>query len=276
MNISRSSCTVIDSKSEKNYWHELIQYKELFYYMVWRDTLIRYKETVIGVLWSVLRPLLTMVVLTIVFSKLAKMPVSPDVPYPLLVLAGLLPWQLFSNAVQVGSDSIINNAHLVSKVYFPRLILPMAGVMVTLVDFLIALFLCFLLMFYYQIFPSWRIVFLPAFLFMAVVVSSGISILFASLNVLYRDFRHVLPFLLQFGLYVTPVGFSSSVVPEKWRLVYSLNPIVGVIDGFRWALLGEEVIYWPGFCVSVGVVLFAFWLGINTFRSVERLIADRV
>jgi len=256
------------------YWRDLWKYRELFYFLSWRDILVRYKQTAIGIAWSVIRPFLTMVVFTIIFGKLAKFP-SEGVPYPILVYAAMLPWQFFSNSLSESSQSLITNANMLSKVYFPRLIVPASSVIVGLVDFLISFVILVLLMLWYSFIPGWRIVTLPLFLVLAFLASFGFGLWFASLNVKYRDFRYIVPFVVQFGLYISPVGFSSNVVPEKWRLLYSLNPMVGVIDGFRWAILGGKTqIYWPGFFLSTALTLLVFALGIRYFRNTERTFAD--
>ncbi len=260
---------------EKNYFRDIWNYRELFFFLSWRDILIRYKQTVIGVAWSVLRPFLTMIVFTIVFEKLAKLPPPAGVPYPILIFAALLPWQFFANSFAEASNSLLTNAPIFTKVYFPRLIMPTSSVIVSLIDFLISFTILILMMFWYQFWPTWRIIFLPFFLFMASLVSLGAGYYIAALNVRYRDFRHVVPFIMQFGLYISPVGFSSSIVPERWRFWYSLNPMVGVIDGFRFSLLGgENHIYWPGFCVTLFLSFLIFIWGLYYFRRVERTFAD--
>src|SRR3982751_4622907 len=218
--------------TERNYWRDLFRYRELFYFLAWRDVLVRYKQTVIGVLWAVLRPLLTMIVFTIVFSRIAKLP-AEGVPYPVMVFAAMLPWQLFATSLTEGSGSLIGNANLISKVYFPRLIVPASAVIVSFVDFAISMGLLAILMIWYHVWPSWTIFALPLFTLMALLASGGAGTWLAALNVKYRDFRYVVPFIVQLGLYISPVGFSSRIVPEGWRLLYSLNPMVGVIDGFR-------------------------------------------
>ena len=260
-------------KVNQQYFKDLLLYRELFLLLAWRDILVRYKQTIIGVAWSVLRPLLTMIVFTIVFGRLAKMP-SEGVAYPILVYAALLPWQFFSNTLNEGGNSLISNANMISKVYFPRIIIPTTAMIVSLIDFLISIVILSALMFWYQQVPTWRVVFLPMFLGLAVIAVLGITYLISALNVKYRDFRYVLPFIIQFGLYISPVGFSSSVVPEKWRLVYSLNPMVGVIDGFRWAILGKTQMYWPGFFLSVGLACLLLFVGFGFFRRMEREFAD--
>ncbi|MBF8275418.1 MAG: type transporter [Candidatus Brocadiaceae bacterium] len=261
-------------RTELHYWKDLWRFRELFYFLSWRDILVRYKQTVIGIAWSVIRPLMTMVVFTVVFGKLAKLP-SEGAPYPMLVYVAMLPWQFFANSLTESSNSLITNANMLSKVYFPRIIMPASAVIVSLVDFLISFFILVVLMIWYQFIPDWRIVTLPFFLFLALIASLGFGFWLAALNVKYRDFRYIVPFIVQFGLYISPVGFSTNVVPEKWRLLYSLNPMVGVIDGFRWAILGGDVkIYWQGFFLSTGLVFILFIAGVSYFRKTERYFAD--
>lgn len=256
------------------YWGDLWRYRELFYFLAWRDVLVRYKQTIIGVAWSVLRPFLTMVVFTVVFGKLAGLP-SDGVPYPLLVFSAMLPWQFFANSLSESSMSLVGNANLISKVYFPRLIIPAGSVIVSFIDFLMSFGILIVLMLWYQFIPSWQIMALPLFVVMAFGASFGFGLWITSLNVKYRDFRYVIPFVIQFGLYISPVGFSSAIVPEKWRLLYCLNPMVGVIDGFRWAILGgERSLYWPGFLLSIALVLAVLVSGVSYFRKVERTFAD--
>lgn len=261
--------------AEKHYWRDLWRYRELFYVLAWRDIAVRYKQTIIGLAWALLQPFLTMVVFTVVFGKLAKLPTEGDAPYALLVFAGLLPWQFFSSALSSSSNSLIGNANLISKVYFPRLIVPTAAVVVSFIDFLISFTILVLVMLWYQYLPGWQILTLPLFVLMAFLASLGPGLWITSLNVKYRDFRYVIPFIVSMGLYVSPVGFSSSVIPEQWRLLYSLNPVVGVIDGFRWAILGGEAnIYWPSFILSWGLITFFLWFGIWQFRKLEKSFAD--
>ena len=261
-------------RTERNYWRDLWRYRELFYFLAWRDILVRYKQTVMGVAWSVLRPLLTMVVFTIVFGKLAKLPAG-KVPYPILVFSALLPWQFFSNAFSEASNSLVNSAHMISKVYFPRIIIPTSSVIVSLVDLLISALILGFLMLFYGYAPSSRIFALPLFLLFAVATAMGAGIWIAAVNVKYRDFRHVVPFIVQFGLYISPVGFSSTVVPDRWRLLYSLNPLVGVIDGFRWSLSGDvTTLYLPGLVLSALTAGTLLLLGIVYFRKAEKTFAD--
>lgn len=261
-------------RTEKHYWMDLWRYRELFLFLAWRDILVRYKQTAIGIAWAIARPLLTMVVFTIVFGTLGKFP-SEGAPYPVMVFAAMLPWQFFANSLSEASSSLIGNANLISKVYFPRLIIPVSAVITSFVDFLISGAILLGLMIWYQFIPGWRILTLPFFITIAFAASMGIGLWLTALNVKYRDFRYIVPFVVQLGLYISPVGFSSSIVPEKWRLLYALNPMVGVIDGFRWAILaGETAINWPGFMLSSGVVLIFLVTGIRNFRKMERTFAD--
>jgi len=258
----------------KKQWQEVWAYRELFFFLAWRDILVRYKQTIIGVGWSVLRPLMTMVILTIVFGKLAGLP-SGEVPYPVLVFAAMLPWQFFSNTFTVGANSLISNRNMIAKIYFPRIILPTTAMVVNLVDFLISFAILVAMMFWYGIFPGWKIIILPFLLVLAALTSLGAGYWVSAMNVKYRDFRIVVPFIVQFGLYISPVGFSSAVVPDKWRLLYSVNPMVGVIDGFRWVLLGDSVgLYLPGFLLSIVLAGLLFALGLWFFNKTEREFAD--
>lgn len=264
-------------RAERNYWSDLWHYRELFAVLAWRDVAVRYKQTAIGIAWAVVRPLLTIVVFSVIFGGLAKLPSDGDVPYPVLVFAGMLPWFLFSSILSESSNSLVTNANLISKVYFPRIIIPTATGVVALVDFLINLAILFAIMAWYGFAPDWKIVMLPVFIVLALLASLGPALFMTALNVKYRDFRYIIPFLVQFGLYVSPVGFSSSVVPDKWRFWYSLNPVVGIIDGFRWCLLGgESPLYLPGFLLSLGVIVALLWFGIRFFRRTERTFADLI
>lgn len=264
-------------RAQKNYFRDLWSFRELFAVLAWRDINIRYRQATIGILWAVLRPLLTMLIFTVIFSRVADLPSDGDVPYPVMVFAGMLPWFLFSAILTESSASLVGNARLISKIYFPRLIVPCAAGVVALVDFAINLVLFAGLMAIYGFMPSWHIVFLPLFVIMAVLASLGPALLITALNVKYRDFRYIIPFIVQFGLYVSPVGFTSAVIPDEWRLLYSMNPVVGVIDGFRWCLLGGEAeIYWPGFALSLVITAFFLWIGLKYFRATERTFADIV
>lgn len=275
MPLSDDTLIIAPGLAEKNYWRDLWRYRELFIILAWRDVAVRYKQTVIGVAWAVLRPFLTMIVFTVIFGKLAKLPSDGNAPYAIMVFAGMLPWYLFSTALSESSNSLISNANLISKVYFPRMIIPTATVVVALIDFLISFVILLALMLWYQFLPGNQIFFLPVFIILALLTSLGPGLWITSLNVKYRDFRYVIPFIVQFGLYISPVGFSSSVVPDSWRLLYSLNPMVGIIDGFRWCILGgDSPLYWPGFLISLLMVGFFLWLGVTRFRSMEKTFAD--
>jgi lipopolysaccharide transport system permease protein len=268
---------VIEAENRNgNFWRDLWHYRELFYFLAWRDIIVRYKQTVIGVAWSLLRPLLTMIIFTVVFGYIAKLP-SGNTPYPVLVFAAMLPWQFFANALSESSNSLIANANLLSKIYFPRIIVPVSAVIVICIDFLISCAILFVLMGWYHCFPDWRIVFLPLFALLALLAALGFGLWFSSLNVKYRDFRIIVPFIVQLGLYISPVGFHSGIVPDKWRLLYSLNPMVGIIDGFRWSLLGgNQQLYWPSLVISVPLVILVFVLGVAQFRKVEQSFADLI
>lgn len=274
--LTKTELVIEPGRSLSNYWLDLWNYRELFYFLAWRDVLVRYKQTVIGVAWSVIRPFLTMVVFTIIFGKLAKLP-SGGVPYPILVYCAMLPWQFFASSLTESSNSLIANSNMLTKIYFPRLILPASSVIVSLVDFLISLAMLLVLMIWFNFVPSWQIVFLPLFLLLAILTSLGAGLWIAAINVKYRDFRYIIPFIVQFGLYISPVGFSSNVVPNEWRLLYSLNPMVGVIDCFRWSILGESAqIYWLGFLLSIILTLILLFFGLRYFRRMEQTFADIV
>ncbi|HEX3883733.1 MAG TPA: ABC transporter permease [Stellaceae bacterium] len=264
-------------RAERNYWRDLWAYRELFAILAWRDVAVRYKQTVIGIAWAVVRPFLTMVVFTVVFGHLAKLPSDGGAPYPVMVFAGMLPWFLFSTILSEASASLVGNANLVGKVYFPRLIIPASSAVVALVDFAINLAILIALMLWYGFEPSWSFALLPVFIALAMLASLGPAFLITALNVKYRDFRYIIPFIVQFGLYVSPVGFTSAIVPDKWRFWYSLNPVVGVIDGFRWCVLGgDSHLYLPGFLLSLAVIALFLWLGIAYFRRTEKSFADLI
>jgi lipopolysaccharide transport system permease protein len=271
---NRDVLTIEAGRAERHYWKDLWKYRELFYFLAWRDVLVRYKQTAIGVAWALIRPLLTMIVFVFVFEKLAKLP-SNGAPYPILVMAALLPWQFFANALSEAGNSLIGNANMISKVYFPRLVVPASAVIVTFVDFLISGLILIGLMIWYRFEPDLRILSLPLFIALAIAAAMGAGLWIAALNVKYRDFRYIIPFVVQFGLYISPVGFTSNIVSPEWRLLYSVNPMVGVIDGFRWAILGGDTqLYWPGLAVSVGLVLVVLVTGIGYFRATEKTFAD--
>ena len=264
-------------RQEKNYWADIWRFRELFYILSWRDIKVRYKQTVLGLAWSIIRPLLTMLVFTIVSGTIAKLPSEGAAPYAIMVYAAMLPWQFFSNALSEASNSLIGNANLISKVYFPRLIIPTASVITSFIDFLISFVILIGLMIYYQFAPSINLLFLPVFIVIAFLASIGPGLWLTALNVKYRDFRYIVPFIVQFGMYISPVGFSSSIVPEKWQFIYSLNPMVGVIDGFRWCILGGNAnINWNGFILSMMIVSLFLWLGIYQFRKMEKTFADLI
>jgi lipopolysaccharide transport system permease protein len=264
-------------RTEGHYWRDLWRYRELFRVLAWRDVAVRYKQTVIGVTWAIIRPFLTMVVFTVIFGKLANLPSDGTAPYAIMVFAGMLPWTFFSSALADASNSLLGGANLISKVYFPRLILPLASIGVALVDFAVNFAMLIALMIWYRFVPSWQIVLLPLFMMVAIFASLGPGLWLTALNVKYRDFRYVIPFLLQFGLYVSPVGYSSNIVPEQWRLLYSLNPMVGVIDGIRWCTLGgQSRLYMSGFPLSIGVTAFFLWFGIRQFRKTENTAVDLI
>jgi lipopolysaccharide transport system permease protein len=252
---------------------ELWAYRELLGFLAWRDVAVRYKQTTVGILWAFIRPLVTMVVFTVIFGRIAGLP-SAGIPYPVLTFAALLPWQFFATAFTDASFSIVGNAHVISKIYFPRLIIPLASVVVAAVDFLVSFFFLILIMIGYRMLPSPRILWLPAFAVLCVIFTLGVSLWFAALYVRYRDVRHFIPFLVTIGLYLSPVGFNSSLIPERWRFLYSLNPMVGVIDGFRWSLLGMDTLYAPGLAASVALSLAFFLTGLYYFKQTERTFAD--
>lgn len=262
---------------DRQYWFDIWQYRELFRILAWRDLSIRYKQTAVGASWALVRPLLTMLVFTIIFGRLARLPSEGSTPYALMVFAGMLPWGFFSSGLADAANSLIADTNLISKVYFPRLIVPTATIVVAFVDFLIGFCILIALMVWYQFLPNWQILLLPAFMLAAFFATMGPALWISALNVRYRDFRYIIPFIVQFGLYVSPVGFSSSVIPEQWRLLYALNPMAGVIDGFRWCILGgESQLYLPGLAVSASVTVFFLWLGFRQFRKMENSFADLI
>ena len=263
--------------AERHYWQDLWRYRELFVVLAWRDVAVRYKQTVIGLAWALIQPLAILLIFSTIFGKVAKLPTEGSAPYILMVCAGLLPWQLFSTSLTGAAGSLIGNSNLISKVYFPRLIVPTASVVVAFIDFLVGFAILLALMLWYQFSPTWQILTLPLFIVMAFLASLGPGLWITALNVKYRDFRYVIPFLVQFGLFVSPVGFSSSVIPDAWKTLYYLNPMVGVIDGFRWAILGGESELNPmGFSLSCCIICFFLWLGIRQFRKMERSFADLI
>ena len=265
-------------RTEKNYWKDIWRYRELFYILSWRDIKVRYKQTVLGVLWAIIRPLLTMLVFTFIFGRLAKMPTGGEAPYAIMVFAGLLPWYFFSNAVTESSNSLVGNQNLITKVYFPRLIIPASSVITSFIDFLISFVILFGLFIYYGYLPPVTIFLLPVFWVFMFMASLGPGLYLTALNVKYRDFRYIIPFIVQFGLYISPVGFSSSIVPEQWKWLYYLNPMAGVIDGFRWCIVKNApnpLLDYP-FYISLAVTVFMMVLALYQFRRMEKNFADLI
>lgn len=262
-------------RTEKNYWKDVWRYRELFYILSWRDIKVRYKQTVIGAAWSIIRPLFTTIIFTVVFNKVAKLESPSAAPYALMVFAGMLPWQFFANSLSEASNSLIGNSNLITKVYFPRLIVPASSVITGLVDFAISFLILLGMFVIYAFAPPVTILLLPFFILIALISAFGVGLFITALNVKYRDFRYIIPFIIQFGLYITPVGFSSSIIPEKWRWLYYMNPMAGVIDGFRWSIIGESI-YIKGFLISFSVACLFLWLGVWYFRRAEKSFADNI
>jgi len=264
-------------RADLQYWRDLWRYRELFLILAWRDVAVRYKQTVIGIAWAFVRPFMTMVVFTVVFGKIAKLPTEGTAPYAVMVFAGLLPWTLFASILNDASTSIVGSFSLISKVYFPRLIVPLSTMLVAVIDFLVSLFILAGLMLWYGVAPGWQILLLPVFVVLTLLCSIGPALWAAAVLVKYRDFRFIVPFVTQIGLYISPVGFSGKIVPEQWSLLYSLNPMVGIIDGFRWCILGgESPVGGLGFSLSMGVIVVLLWWGIRSFRRSERAFADLI
>lgn len=270
---SETEILIQAGQREMHYWRDLWRYRELLYFLAWRDILVRYKQTIAGSAWALLRPLLNTIVFTVLFSRLGKFP-SDGVPYPVLVLAGMVPWQLFSGSVLGATQSLVSNSNLISKVYFPRLIIPCSTLGVAFVDFLFTFGLMILVAAWYGVMPTMRLAALPLLALYALLASLGPSVLIAAMMVKFRDFKHVVPFLVQIGTFVCPVGYSSSAIPEQWRLLYSCNPMVGVIDGFRWAVHGGASLHLPGFLISIGITLLLTVVGLWYFRRTEKTFAD--
>jgi len=251
-------------------------YRELVYFLTWRDLKVRYKQSVLGVLWAIIKPLLTMVVFTIFFGNLAKLP-SDGLPYPIWSYTGLLPWEFFAAALGVSARSMLTSGSMVSKIYFPRIIVPLSSVFANLVDFLIAFVILIGMMFFYKISPTINMVWLPLFLLLAVVTALGVGLWFSALLVMYRDVNYLLPFITQIWMFISPVVYASSTVPEKWRLLYSLNPMAGVVEGFRWAMLGTQQSISPMMvAISAGISILLFVSGLFFFRRMERVFADMI
>ena len=274
--INKNITIIQAGKYDRQYLIDLWKYRELFYFLSWRDILVRYKQTVIGVAWSIIRPILTMIVFTIIFGKIAKLP-SGNVPYPILVFVALLPWQFFTSALQSSSNSLVSNAGMISKIYFPRMIIPASSIIVAFIDFLISFLILIILIFWYRFIPDWRVVTIPLFLILAILLTLGAGFLISSLNVKYRDFQYIVPFIVQLGLYISPVGFSSDIIPQKWKIIYSLNPMVGIIDGFRWAFFGTQTSYLLlSIIFSIVLVISILFIGVWYFRKTERTFAYRI
>jgi lipopolysaccharide transport system permease protein len=273
--IEAKPVTVITSRfASDTYWLDFWRHRELILFLAWRDLVARYKQTVIGVAWTILKPLTSLLVYTFIFGRVAGLP-SHGIPYILLVLTGLMPWLLFSTVFNAASESLVANAHLVAKVYFPRLIIPVSSVAISVVDHLVAFALMALLMLWYGVIPGWQVLLLPLVMLLAVLAALGIGLIVAVLNAQFRDFRQLIPFAMQLGVFVSPVGYATSLLPEKWRIVYALNPVVGIIDSFRWCILGErELIYPPSILFTLVFVAATMVVGINTFRRHEADIAD--
>jgi len=267
---------ITPGRTEQHYWRDIWAYRQLFAILAWRDVAVRYKQTVIGIGWAIIRPLVTTLVFTLLFGQLAKLPNETAAPYAIMVFAGVLPWAFFSNALSDASDSVISNSNLIGKVYFPRLIVPTAAVVVALVDFLVSFSILIGLMLWYRFLPGWQFALLPTFVFLVFFASLGPGLWISALNTRYRDFRYVIPFIVQIGLFASPVGFASNIVPQQWRLLYSLNPLVGIIDGFRWCILGGTSIYWPSLFISIAITGIFFWFGLVQFRRMEKSFADLI
>jgi lipopolysaccharide transport system permease protein len=259
---------------ERHYWRDLWAKRELIYFLAWRDVIVKYKQTMVGILWVLIRPIFTLMVFTLVFGRIAALP-SSNVPYPLLVFSGLMPWLFFAAAVTEVSSSVQSNAALVGKIYFPRLIITISVLMVCLVDYAVSCLLIVVVALWTGYPPDWRILYLPVLTLWVAALAYGLGLCGAALNVRYRDFRHLIPFALQLGVYVSPVGYSANLVPGKWRWVYSLNPMTGIIDGFRWAILGERFdVYIPGMIFSIVATVVVLIVGLYWFRHVERQFVD--
>lgn len=254
-------------------WQELWHYRELFWFLVWRDVLVRYKQTVLGAAWAVLQPLATMLVLTLFFGRLAKIP-SDGLPYPLFSYAALLLWTFFSGSLNFAARSLVSNQNIVTKLYFPRVIMPTAPVIGGLLDLAIASLLMFALMAFYGVYPTVRVYCLPVMVLVAFVATLGVGLFLAAMNVKYRDFRFVVPFLTQFWMFVSPVAYPVSLIPEKWRLLYFLNPMAGAIEGFRWALLNTQANPWPGVAISAVTAFVGLLVGLAYFQKTHRFFAD--
>lgn len=259
--------------TKKQYWKDIYKYRDLFFFLAWRDILVRYKQTSIGIAWALLQPLFTVTIFTFVFGKIANLP-SGGIPYCIIVLCALLPWQFFASGFAESSNSLIANSNLITKIYFPRIIIPLSSIAVFFVDFLISTTLLLALMLFYHITPNLNVLFFPLFLAMLFAFTASAGLLIGSLNVKFRDFRYIIPFITQLGLYASPVGYSTSAIPDKWKLLYYLNPMAGIIDGFRWAILGDKSLYLPGLFSSIIIITLFLSFSILYFRKVEKNFAD--
>ena len=273
--MTRMSIVLEPGRADRRYWRDLWAYRELLFFLAWRDVAVHYKQTIIGMAWAIIRPLSTMVIFTLIFGRIAKLPADGGVWYPLLVLAGMLPWQFFAATLGESANSLVNNSNLISKVYFPRVLVPLSTVGVPLVDLAVSLPLLALLMAWKGVIPPWQVFLAPLFLVLAAGAALGFGLWLCALNVRYRDVRYVVPFIVQFGLFLSPIGFSTSVVPEQWRLLFNLNPMVFVIDGLRWSLLGVgHPLAGGGWAISLAVTAGLIVLGLRYFRKTERTFAD--
>jgi lipopolysaccharide transport system permease protein len=281
--MSEFSVVIKPNHTEKNYWKDIWHYRELFYILSWRDIKVRYKQTVLGIAWSVLRPLLTIIIFTLIFEKVAGLQSEGEAPYAVMVCAGMLPWQFFANALSEASNSLVANSNLISKVYFPRVIVPASAVATSFIDFAISFVILLGMLAYYQYVPSWHILFIPFFSLLAFLIAFGIGVYLTAINVKYRDFRYIIPFIVQFGGYVSPVGFSSTEVTKKIAthispdavFLFYCNPIVGIIDGFRWCIIGDaQELNLISLAFSFAVGVLVLWVGIRYFRKVEKTFAD--
>lgn len=272
----RHETVIRAGQGARHYWQDMLRYRELFFFLAWRDLLVRYKQTAIGIAWAVLRPVLAMMVFSVVFGRLAGLPSDGNTPYPIMVFAAMLPWQFFASGLSDAGNSLVSNAPMVSKVWFPRMLLPASSILVNAADMILSLMVLALLMLGYGFAPSWRMLLLPALVLPSAVTTLGAGLALCALNVTYRDFRYIVPFIIQLGIYVSPVGFSSAVVPQAWRAAYYLNPMAGVIDGFRWAILGTDLPYLPGLIISAAVSLALLFTGLRIFRRMEATFADTI
>lgn len=270
-----SNTVIIEAgRASRDYWRNLWQQRELLYFLAWRDLLVRYKQTVVGATWVLIRPILTLLIFSVVFGKWAALP-SGGLPYPLLVFSGMLPWFFFAQSVSDCSNSLLSNSALVGKVYFPRLIVPLTSLLVCAVDYAVSCLLIIVLVAWTGVMPDWRILALPLLTLWVAALALGLGLWGAALTVKYRDFKHLIPFMLQLGIYISPVGYTAGIVPERWRLLYSMNPLVGIIDGFRWAILGKEFeAFTPGVLISLAFTGIVLVSGVVYFRRVEKTLVD--